>query len=121
MLRRKLRLATIGNMIERNLKSFLPAHISRDIIRHYGMFTPKGDIALGRSLDYFEKDKRWPVGDEELLLIAVVMHAEVAFENHDSSALRIFLEFLGWVKGHARGNIPEKSLRVVREKTAGFM
>lgn len=117
---RRLKLAKIGGMIEENLKRFSPPHISKEIIREYGMYAPKGEIALGRSLNYFENTNRWPVSGEEILCIALSEHVKTANEHRDQAIQKVFVDMLLWARSHSIENLPPKALEKVDSVLATF-
>ena len=96
--------------MESNVKKFVPVHIAKKIVADYAMFTPRGDQALSKALAYFEKDRRWPVAGDELLLVATAEHLRVASEHKDHSSQKIFVGMLNWVIQHSQGNIPPKAM-----------
>jgi hypothetical protein len=110
---RRLKLAKIGSLIEANLMRFAPPHISKEIIREYGMYAPKGEIAIGRSLDYFENTNRWPVSGEELLCVALSEHVNTASEYRDKAIQKVFTDMLLWARSHSIENLPPKALEKV--------
>ena len=114
-LRRKKRLATIGHLMERNIKLFFPKHISKDLCKDYGMFAIKGDMALESTLRYFEKNNRWPIASEELLPVAVIEHIRSAKTYSDDAAIHAFHDMLAWVEQHFDQNIPANVMLSIDE------
>lgn len=118
---RRLRLATIGHMIEKNCKRFFPRQMATEICRDYGMFTAKGEIAFDRTLMYFEASNRWPVAGDELLAVALVEHIRVAETKDDGPSLQAFHQMLKWLLEHCKDHLSPQTLKKVGEVTdAGY-